>query len=469
MKQLRVEEVRSIALGWRLSPGIDTMVTGVSTDSRTARPGDAFIAIKGEKFDGHDYLAQASQAGCVLAVVQREAGVDKDLAESFPGGVIGVADPIRALADIAEHQRKTLSATVVAVTGSNGKTTVKNMIHHILSRRLEGLSSPKSYNNEVGVPVTLLATDGTEDYVVCELGTNAPGEIANLARICEPDVAVITSISPAHLEKLGTLERIASEKTSVLGALKPRGLGIINGDYDLLQRSAKAYERRVVTFGESPGCALRLTAYESQGLSGCTYELNGRLKQRLALPGKHNALNALAAIAAAQRFGFSQDESAEALESFRGVGMRWQIRELAEITLVNDAYNANPASLRGAAEILAGFGPRRRKVMVVGDMLELGQQGPDLHKQMGKELADLGIDVVVGVGDLGGLVAESAGQAGANAAQLSDTQAAAEAICDLLVEGDVVVLKGSRAMALETLVEPIVARFGPEKPAPTDS
>jgi UDP-N-acetylmuramoyl-tripeptide--D-alanyl-D-alanine ligase len=469
MKQLRVEEVRSIALGWRLSPGIDTMVTGVSTDSRTARPGDAFIAIKGEKFDGHDYLAQAAQAGCVLAVVQREAGVDKDLAESFPGGVIGVADPIRALADIAEHQRKTLSATVVAVTGSNGKTTVKNMIHHILSRRLKGLSSPKSYNNEVGVPVTLLATDGTEDYVVCELGTNAPGEIANLARICKPDVAVITGISPAHLEKLGTLERVASEKSSVLGALKQRGLGIINGDYDLLQRSAKAYERRVVTFGESPGCALQLTAYESEGLSGCAYELNGRLKQRLALPGKHNALNALAAIAAAQRFGFSQDESAEALESFRGVGMRWEIRELAEITLVNDAYNANPASLRGAAEILAGFGPRRRKVMVAGDMLELGEQGPDLHKQMGKELADLGIDVVVGVGELGSLVAESAGQAGAESVQLADTQAAAEAICDLLVEGDVVVLKGSRAMALETLVEPIVARFGPEKPAPTDS
>jgi UDP-N-acetylmuramoyl-tripeptide--D-alanyl-D-alanine ligase len=462
MKQLRVEEVRSIALGWRLSRGIDTMVTGVSTDSRTARPGDAFVAVKGPNFDGHDFLVQAAQAGCVLAIVQRESRIDPELAERFPGGVIGVADPVRALADVAEHQRKSLSATVVAVTGSNGKTTVKNMLHCILCRRLKGKKSPKSFNNEIGVPLTLLDTDGAEDYVVCELGSNAPGEIANLARICEPDVAVITGISQAHLEKLGNLERVASEKASILGALKPRGLGILNGDSEFLQRSARAYDRRVATFGQSEGCQLRLTDYEPRGLEGGVYELNGRLRSFLPLPGIHNALNALAAIAAAQRFGFSQDEAAEALETFAAVRMRMETLQLGSMVVVNDAYNANPASCAAAAEVLSQLQAQGRKVMVVGDMLELGPEARSLHEQLGAHLADLGIDLVVGVGPLGSLVAGAAGEASAQTATFDDTAAAGEGLVELLRKDDTVLLKGSRRMGLEVLIEPIRAAFGPK-------
>ncbi len=465
MKQLRVEEVRSIALGWRLSRGMDTMVTGVSTDTRTARPGDAFIAISGPRFDGHDYLAQAAEAGCVLAIVQRETAIDPELAERFPGGVIGVADTVRALADIAEHQRKSLSATIVAVTGSNGKTTVKNMLHCILSRKLQGKCSPKSFNNEIGVPLTLLDTDGAEDYVVCELGSNAPGEIANLSRIASPDVAVITGISPAHLEKLGNLQRVASEKASVLGSLKPRGLGIINGDNELLQRSALAYERRVVTFGRSEKSQLRLTDYEPKGLEGGVYELNGRLRAFLPLPGMHNALNALAAIGAAQRFGFSQDEAAKTLETFTGARMRLESQQVGKLLLINDAYNANPASCEAAGKVLEQLTSAGRRVMIVGDMLELGAESSTLHQELGQALARMHIDLVVGVGELGSQVAKAAEQAGTSAQSFPDTPAACEGIVPLLAEEDAVLLKASRRMGLEKLIEPIRSAFAPEIPS----
>ena len=456
MKQIRVEEVRSIALGWRLSLGIDTMVTGVSIDSRTARPGDAFIAIRGERFDGHNFLSQAADAGCVTALVRRETKLPPELAKRFPGGVIGVADTVRALGELALHQRKSISADVAAITGSNGKTTVKSMVHHILSSRLQGYVSPKSYNNEIGVPLTLLETDGAEDYVICELGTNAPGEIANLGRICQPDIAVITSISPAHLEKLGSLERIASEKASIIGALRQRGLGIVWADNDLLDRSVRAYQRRLVRFGASEKAELRLTGYEAAP-AGARFELNGRLWVQLSVPGRHNALNALSAIAVAQRFGFDQDAAAAILESFEGVAMRMQRIDVGSIAIYNDAYNANPASMRAAGDVLADL-PGRRRVMILGDMRELGETGPALHEHLGEDLAAKGIECIVGIGQLGQLIARGAARAGCGATESYDTlEQAAAGLGRLLNEGDVVLLKGSRAMGLERLVEAIRA------------
>jgi UDP-N-acetylmuramoyl-tripeptide--D-alanyl-D-alanine ligase len=457
MKQLRVEEVRSIALGWRLSLGMDTMVTGVSIDSRTASPGDVFVAIKGPNFDGHDFLDQAAEAGCVAALVQRETKVSPETCEKFPGGVIGVADTVRALADLACHQRKGISGTVVGITGSNGKTTVKFMVEHILRTRYRGLTSPRSFNNEIGVPLTLLGTDGGEDYVVCELGTSAPGEIANLARICEPDIAVITMISPAHLEKLGSIDRIAAEKSSILGGLRRRGLGIVNADNDLLDRSVRAYDRRLVRFGRSERAELRLTGYESSS-PGCRFELNGRLWVDLPLPGRHNAINALAAIGVAQRFGFGQEESAEALAGFAGVEMRLQTIQAGPVTILNDAYNANPASLTAAAEVLVDT-PGRRRVLVAGDMLELGQTGPDLHEQVGRDLAETSIDWIVGVGELGGLLARAAGQAGSETETFQTLEEAVDQLPARLSAGDVVLIKGSRSMGMEALAGAIRRTF----------
>ncbi|MFP4353921.1 MAG: UDP-N-acetylmuramoyl-tripeptide--D-alanyl-D-alanine ligase [Phycisphaerae bacterium] len=458
MKQLRVEEVRSIALGWRLSLGMDTMVTGVSIDSRTAGPGDVFVAIRGENFDGHNFLAQAAQAGCVTALVQRDSKVPKDICQAFPGGVIGVADTVRALADLACHQRKSISGSVVGVTGSNGKTTVKCMIDHILKTRYRGLASPKSFNNEIGVPLTLLDTDGGEDYVICELGTNAPGEIANLARISEPDIAVITMVAPVHLEKLKSIERIAAEKASILGGLRSRGLGIVNADHELLDRSVRAYDRRLVRFGESSSAELRLSGYQTTG-AGCRFELNSRLWVEMPIPGKHNAINALAAIGVAQRFGFGQEESARALADFAGVTMRLQALPSGGVQVFNDAYNANPSSMLAAADVLVDS-PAERRIFIAGDMLELGQSSPQLHEQLGADLAGKGFDLIVGIGELGSLVARAAAGAGAEAQDFADLDAAIAELPGQIQPGDVVLVKGSRAMRMEQLAEAINRHFG---------
>ena len=495
MRKLLPDEIREAVKGrwrWRGDPfptyvGID----GVSTDTRSARPGDLFIALRGSHFDGHRFLAQAAEAGCRAAIVLYDYPVEDELLKRFAGGVIGVADTTAALGDLARGYRAGMSAVVVAVTGSNGKTTVKRMIHHVLGRRWKGTASPKSFNNNVGVPLTLLGISPDDDYVVCELGTNAPGEIACLARITRPDVAVITSVSPTHLEKLIDLDHVAAEKASLLGELggvpnpdgsglgrgskrdvsrletsaPPEGLAVIWADSEPLARAVRSYQVRTVRFGQADDADLRLTDYQPTR-GGGRFELNGRIRAELSVPGLHNALNALAAVAVAQRFGFAQEESAAALADYRGEDMRLQAVRLGQVTLVNDAYNANPASMRAAADAMASFNGRRR-VLVAGDMLELGEKSVELHRDTGRAIAASGVNLLVGVGKLGRHIAAGAAEAGLGAVEeIESVEAAERRLPKLLKNGDVVLLKGSRGMAMERLVEPIRRRFA-KKPAGT--
>ncbi len=461
MRTLTPEEVRRAVRGrWRW-PARPVMVTGVCTDSRRIQPGDVFMALKGDSFDGHDFLQAAAEGGCIAAVVAQDQPVSEDVLKRFGGGVIGVPDTIAALGELAGFCRSHIPATVVAVTGSNGKTTVKRMIDHILSRRLKGRASPKSYNNAVGVPLTLFAVAPDDDYVVCELGSNAPGEIAALTRIARPNVAVITSVGPAHLEKLIDLEHVAIEKAAVLGGLTPNGVAILWADSPELTRAVRGYEDEVnvIRFGVGDEAQLRLTAHEPRP-GGVRFEINGRLWVDLPAPGRHNALNALAAIGVAQRFGLDQAEAAEALADFTGDRMRLEAMQVGEVTVVNDAYNANPASLAAAVDSLASFAGRR-KVLVVGDMLELGPQSERLHLQAGRELAGAGLDVLVGVGELGARIAAGAAEAGLERTeQFASVEAAGAALPALLAGGDLVLLKGSRGMAMERLVGPIRSAFG---------
>jgi len=453
MKTLSLEEVRAAVGGRWASEGEIAAVRGVATDSRTAREGELFFALRGARFDGHAFLAQAAAAGCCAAVVADDAAIDCAAAAAFPGRLIAVADTTRALGDLAAHHRRLVRAAVVAVTGSNGKTTVKRMVHHILSRRLRGSASPKSFNNAVGVPLTLLAVAPDDDYVVCELGTNAPGEIAALAEMSRPDVAVITSVGPSHLERFGTVERIAAEKAAILGPLAGDGLAVVWADSEPLDRAVRPYGRRPVRFGQSPSADLRLTGREARG-SRQRFQLNGQAWFDLPLPGRHNALNALAAVATAGRFGFSPRQAGEALADFRGEPMRLEWQALAGGTVINDAYNANPASLAAAAEVLAAAGGRR-KVIIVGDMLELGEQAEALHLQAGRGLAAAGVDLVVAVGALGRYIAQGAAEDGCAAAAFDDVPAAAARMGELLAAGDTVLLKASRGAALERLLDSV--------------
>ncbi len=458
MREMSVDQVRRAVRGrWR-ARGDEAPITFVSTDTRDAKAGELFVALRGERFDAHHFLDAAADAGCVAAIVDADAGIPDETLRRFGAGVVGVPDTMSALGDLARAQRERLPATVVAVTGSNGKTTVKRMIHHVLSRTLDGACSPKSFNNEIGVPLTLLGVKGTEDYVVCELGSNAPGEIAHLAAIARPDVAVVTNVSRAHLERLGGIDGVAAEKASILGGLSPNGLGVVTADSEPLGRALRAYDDvRLVRFGTSDDADLRLTDYDP-GDGRQRFELNGRLWVELPLAGRHNALNALAAIAAAQRMGVSQDDAAAALRDFAGVEMRLQREWIGELLLMNDAYNANPDSVLAAADVLAET-PAKRRVMICGDMRELGDDAESLHVDTGGEIAARGVDLVIGVGDLGRCIADGAADRGGDAESFDTVDQAVDAVGDLLRDGDAVLLKGSRATAMERLVEPIRRAF----------
>jgi UDP-N-acetylmuramoyl-tripeptide--D-alanyl-D-alanine ligase len=464
MKSLDIEAVRRAVKGRWKAPGAPADVEGVSTDSRHIHPGDLFVALKGPTFDGHAFLTVAAAGGAIAAIVHQKADIPEAVAARFGAGLIGVDDTTIALGMLATHYRGRLAATVVAVTGSNGKTTVKAMIHHILAQRLAGYASPKSFNNNIGVPLTLLAVGAEHDYVICEVGTNAPGEIAALARIVRPDVAVITSVGPTHLEKLIDVEHVAAEKAALLGALPADGLAIVNGDSLPLAQALKPYPVRTIRFGTGQDADLRLTAYEAVA-GGGRFQLNGRAWFDLKVPGRHNAMNALSAIAVAQRFGFSQDEAGAALADFTGPEMRLQTIRAGTVTIVNDAFNANPASLEAAGDSLASF-PAPRRILVVGDMLELGERALELHRASGTALARCGANMIVGVGKLGGEIAAAAEAAGCVACpRFATVEQACKSLPGLLTDGDVVLIKGSHGMAMERLVPAITAAFAGKPPA----
>jgi len=454
MKPLTLEEIRRNIHGVRLTAGNEAVaVSGVSIDSRTARPGELFLAIVGENFDGHYFLPAAAKAGCIGAVVCRGALLPEGLDGMFGAGVIGVEDTRAALGELAGYCRRQLAASVIGVTGSNGKTTVKRMIHHILSRRLRGSASPKSFNNEIGVPLTLLAAEPGDDYVICEIGANASGEIANLSRMAAPNVAVITSVAETHLEGLGSLEGVAMEKAAILLGLDRGGLGVVCGGCEPLDRALRGYDARVIRFGDTDDASLRLTAYEPAA-DGCRFEMNGRLWADLPLPGRHNALNALAAMAVAQRFGMAAEEAAAALADLPAGPMRLERIECGAVTVFNDAYNANPASLLAAAAVLAET-PAARRVLVVGDMKELGERAEALHEDTGRRVAARGLDLLVAVGPLGRYIARGAAAEGMETVCFDTVEDASAGLGGLLKPGDVVLLKGSRSMRMERLVEPV--------------
>ncbi len=463
MRPTLMEEIRRAVHGRWLTVQAETPVhvEGVSIDSRKARDGELFIAIRGDNHDGHDYLAKAAAAGCVAAIVAADRPVEPALAARFVGGLLGVADTTVALGELAALHRQRLATQVIAVTGSVGKTTVKRMIDHILKRKLKGFGSPKSFNNNIGVPLTLLAAGANDDYIVCELGTNAPGEIATLTAIARPDLAVITAVGPSHLAGLGSVERIAIEKAAVLGGLSSRGVAVVTADSEELSHAVRAYPVRAIRFGLADDAELRLTDVQTDGLA-LRFQINNRLWVELPLPGKHNALNALAAMATAMRLGFSETEAAEALADCEPAEMRMQAECIGPVTLINDAYNANPMSMAAAVAVLAGLAASRR-VFVAGDMLELGEQARDYHVELGRQVARAGIDVLITIGPLAERIAEGAaeaGDAGPEIRRYAKAGSAAGHVRNWLAAGDAVLVKGSRAVGAESVCHAIARVAG---------
>ncbi|UCG31834.1 MAG: UDP-N-acetylmuramoyl-tripeptide--D-alanyl-D-alanine ligase [Phycisphaerales bacterium] len=448
MNTLRFEEAIEAIAGRFTGPAPQGSVCGVSIDSRTVRAGELFVAVPGQRFDGHNYVEQAIERGARAAVVSR-----RDLVAAKAGQpLVWVDDTVVALGRLASYYRDQIAATVIAVTGSNGKTTTRAMIHHVLSDRRQGRQAQKSFNNQIGVPLTLLSAEGNDEFLVLELGTNHPGEIGALASIARPEMGVVVSIGPAHLEGLGSIEGVIREKTSLFRHVRKGGLAVVNRDcLSPVDELPEGVKLPVVSFGESAEAHVRLTAFE-QRAEGVRFQYNDRFEVDMPVLGRHNALNALAAVVVARRLGHSDEEIAARLGTFSAPEMRLERMRLGDVELIFDAYNANPASVIAALDVLDASEKSGRQVLVIGDMGELGADSEKLHREIGRRIATTCIDVLVTVGPRAAVIAEECADRITRHSYGNSNEAAGQS-GEWLRSGDLVVIKGSRAMKLEKIVE----------------
>jgi len=441
--------------GGRLVSGdlkTDVRTEKISTDSRSIKKGGLFIALKGDNYDGKAFLGDAMKKGAVGAITGGGAFCAK-----FPKRVlIEVGDTVKALHQIAAHHRSKFSIPVVAVTGSNGKTTVKEMASAILSAKYEVLKNEGTKNNHIGVPMTLLKMNPIHRLCVLELGMNHEGEIRTLAEMVKPQAAVITNIGPSHLEHFSGLEGIFAAKSEIFEHMDSRGIAIVNGDDKYL--SGINLSDRVVRFGLGSKNEYRATDIKVKR-DGISFLLNGKKRFELGLIGTHNVYNALAAIAVGARFGVGIASMRRSLKNYRPVSMRLNIRNMNGVVVINDAYNSNPFSMKCALEALGRY-PARSRWVVSGDMMELGNMSEEYHRALGKEIAGSGARGLFTIGSNSRLTFQEAISSGMDKAMTwhcSSHEEAAAILKTLVEKGDAVLVKGSRAMRMEKVIDKLKA------------
>jgi UDP-N-acetylmuramoyl-tripeptide--D-alanyl-D-alanine ligase len=433
---------------------------GIAIDSRIISAREAFVAIQGEVHDGHTFLPDVLGRGVRGLIVHRNRIGDLHALLPTHGGIVGVtvADTTRALGDLGAYHRRRSPAAVIAITGSNGKTSTRRMTAAIASRRFAVLEPVRNLNNQIGVPLTLFQLEPRHQWAVLELGTNRPGEIARLSEICTPDIGVITNIGPAHLEGLGSLEGVRREKTALLAGLKPGGRMVLNADDPRLQPLARKLGSEVLLFGLAPDAVVRAERIQ-EAPQGILFELllaGNRTPVQLQAFGRFMVHNALAAAAVGYALGLSPADIRQGLEAFTPVHGRMRIASLAGgIQLIDDTYNANPASMEGAIATLNHLRGAARGLLVLGDMRELGPAAAGMHQEVGRLAARTGVSKLWVCGDFAADVAAGARQGGlASADIVMGSQAEIQAALLLeLKAGDWVLIKGSRAMGMETIVQ----------------
>ncbi|WP_258359328.1 UDP-N-acetylmuramoyl-tripeptide--D-alanyl-D-alanine ligase [Moorella sulfitireducens] len=433
-----------------------TPVRGVSTDSRAIKPGMLFIALKGERFDGHDFIGAALAAGAAAAV-----------GEHFPAGAMACRQPEQALIQVentyqalqqlaAYHRQKNFTGPLIAVTGSSGKTTTKNLVAAVLSSGMKVLKTPGNFNNEIGLPLTLLSLAPEHEAAVVEMAMRGRGEIAALCAIARPTMGIITNIGTAHLERLGSVAAIAAAKGELLAALPPEGVAILNGDDEWCRKLAATCHCRVVFYGLKSKADVMARDITVQGTRGTAFTAvlpAGEVRVQIPVPGRHNIYNTLAALAAGYSLNLAPDTMATALEIWPAEDLRQELRPGPGGCLIfNDAYNANPDSMQAALQVLAALPGRR--VAVLGDMLELGPMGPALHREVGRFAAGAGLFRLVTVGELAREIAAGAVAAGMPPGRVFSCSSHGEAAGHLLDlgAGDVVLFKGSRRAGVEQVL-----------------
>lgn len=460
-----VKEVLDITAGTLISGRPDLVFRGVAIDSRHTGDGELFVAIVGKRLDGHDFVPEAIARGARGALVQQEIS---SLPVDIP--VICVPDTIRALGELAHAHRNRFKVPVIAITGSSGKTTTKEMVVSILGKRWNVHKTQGNLNNLIGLPLTLFGLEDGHECCVLELGTNQPGEISRLAMIAHPTIACITNIGPAHLEGLGSLSGVAKEKGALFDALDPDGIAVVNLDDPLVREMMGKLKCRVVTYGRHHGAnvTVRESFVTEKGDVVFRLLVGDLAKQvKLAVPGEHNISNALAAAAIAHAAGVGVEEIVSGLHDFKAIAGRMEIIPLNNgAYLINDVYNANPSSCEAAILTLERLKGTGRGIVVLGDMLELGKEGEERHRAVGHILARTSIEKAYLKGELVAYVAAGAKEMGWENGKIKRFDRPGEILADIssrLSKGDWILVKGSRGMRMEEIVEEIVALFGHEE------
>jgi UDP-N-acetylmuramoyl-tripeptide--D-alanyl-D-alanine ligase len=422
-----------------------------SIDSRKIQAGDLFFAVKGERLDGHDFVAEALAKGAVATVVR------KDQAGRYPAGtpLLAVDDTLLALQTLATAVRRLWAKPVVGITGSAGKTTTKEAVAHVLSSRFHVLKSEGNFNNHFGLPLMLLKLEPEHEIAVIEMGMSHPGEITALAKIAQPNLGVVTNVAPVHLEFFKSVAEIARAKYELIASLPVGSVAVVNADDEYVSQFGRDFKGKVVMYGLKATADVRAENIEAHGQDGSTFDVViGECRERAALPlvGKHNIYNGLAAVAVGLERGLTLSEAVAALATLRPAEKRGEVLQLGNITVVNDCYNSNPKALDAMVDALATM-PGSRHIVVAGEMLELGPAGEEMHRSSGRHMAEKGIDILLGVRGLALPMVEAAKQAGIRAEFVATPEEAGEWLNREARPGDVVLLKASRGVKLEKALE----------------
>ena len=439
--------------------GEGAVVASVSIDSRTIKAGDLYVAIKGAHFDGNDFVADALAKGAIGAVV------DRDVAAPEGKWCFRVNDSVAALGALASQWRSTLKTPCIAITGSNGKSTTKEMVAAVASQKGKVVKTEGNLNNLIGCPLTLLRWDASCDIAVIEMGMNAPGEIDSLARITNPDIGIITNVNPAHLELLHSVENVAKAKGELFRAMRKDGVVIVNREDPWVTKLGNEYPGKQITFGMLNGVDVQFGHMISQDLADMelTCMVQGKeYSLKLPVAGTHNVMNALCAIATGLALGVKVEDAARSLTGFKPMKMRMERVVLANgVHVVNDTYNANPGSMKAALRTVGGFHRAGRFIAVLGDMFELGDASASLHSEVGTNAAKNGVDALFVLGSFAGDVASGATSGGVKKVmRFADVGELTSELSKMLQPGDVVLVKGSRGMKMERVVDFLKYEFG---------
>ncbi len=472
-----VEEVAR-ALGVTPPGSVDPLarLAGVSINSRTVARGELFVAIHGPRHDGHNFVVAALDAGALAGIVaqDRVAGY----AEPYRSKLLAVPDTLAALQNLAQAVRTGWGRRLAAVTGSAGKTTTKEILAALLAARFRVLKSEGNLNNEYGLPLQLLRLDEADEAAVVELGMSHAGELKRLAEIARPDVGVVTRVAPVHLEFFASVDEIALAKRELIEGLAEReSVAVLNADDPRVARFAEVAPGRVLTFGVEQRADFRAENIQDRGLNGCEFDFlgpEGRARLSLRLAGRHNVSNALAALAAASVWGVGAAEAREVFPNLEATGMRGRVLQYdAGFTVINDCYNSNPVALRAMVELLTSTPAAGRHILAAGEMLELGPASAELHREAGRAAAASGkLGWIVGVqGDAESFVrgAVEGGQPAAQTKFFATSPEAAAFVGDLMQRGDILLVKGSRGVKMERIVEALDARFARANGEPVSS